>query len=301
MKRCKLSLAISLLTLGLAIQGVSYAEPLSKNQDTVSRPGVVERQIQDTLPGWKKLDYFVSQSDIAFRGVVSDIQYRLSDPTEPGQSPIPFTFVTYDILEMIHGDTKIKQVVLRFIGGLDENTMRVMEASNVPNFDLGDEDILFVRDNTRSQSPLVMNDRGRFRVVDGQVYSNSGREVTLDDKDQIQYGTRHALPEILTTTVTGSQGSMVMNHRISAAPVKQISRAIPAEKLIDRIYRLDIPIRDSSQFVNANIYAKLAGPSMKPATAPKELILQQDQPENIYEDLTTEFGEMTQQRRPRIK
>lgn len=295
-----LSLAIPMLMLGLISQNELFAASSKKSLDQINAPDKPELQTRDNVPAWKGLKHFVSQSDITFRGVVTDIQYKLADPTEQGQAYIPYTFITYDVKEMIHGNFAGKQVVLRFIGGLDERTMRYMGASNVPNFDLGDEDILFVEGNTKSMSPLVLNDRGRFRVIGGQVFSNNGREITINGKGQLQYGKRHRLEEILTTTVSGSQGTMVMDHKLSPDAVQQASHSITAEALTKKIRGMALPNKVTTQFANADIHKALTGPSMKPASAPKPVSqgnVKSIDPQSLEE--STEIGEMTSQRQPR--
>jgi len=283
----------------MSTQSELFARSLIENQDTISGAAVTERQIQDATPIWKQLDYFVRNSDIAFRGVVSNIQYKMANPSEKGQAQVPYTYVTYDIKEVIHGEVEGKQVVLRFIGGLDEKTMRVVSASNVSNCDLNDDDILFVQGNTHSISPLVLNDRGRFRVVEWRVYSDSGREITLDDKNQLQYGKRHRLQEILTTSVSGSQGTMVMENKINPDAVQQPSRSISADELIVKIREIGIPAKKTARFVNADIYSELTGPSIKPTVIPKANINQQEELKTAPDKVIMEIGEIPTKRQLR--
>ena len=52
-----------------------------------------------------------------------------------------------------------------------------MEVAGVPQFQPGDEDLLFVSSNGESDCPLVMCEWGRYRVLRGGVYNNHGFPV----------------------------------------------------------------------------------------------------------------------------
>jgi hypothetical protein len=95
------------------------------------------------------------------------------------------------------------QVTLQFLGGLNAQTLRYMASSQTPQFDLGDEDILFVQGNTTRPCPLVGNRDGRLRVIGGQLYTETGRAVLLAPDGALQFGARYRLPEVETTTAGG--------------------------------------------------------------------------------------------------
>ena len=64
------------------------------------------------------------QADLVLRGVVVGIEYALSEPSGHDQAQLPHTFVTYEVLEVLHGNVAGPTVTLRLLGGLDERTMR---------------------------------------------------------------------------------------------------------------------------------------------------------------------------------
>ena len=214
------------------------------------------------------LKHLVRESDLVFHGVVRDIHYKLSEPTGSEQIRVPYTFVTYQVEDVFHGWTADDQVTLRFIGGLNEETMRYMESSITPQFDLGDEDILFVQGNTERFCPLVGNQSGRLRVIDGQVYTDTGRTVILGQSGRLGIGARHVLEEVMTTTVHGSAGTMVIRRGFDPDAVNGPSKAVTPEDMIDQIDRLDLELEPSASFVSADPFEFLPGPDMTPAPPP---------------------------------
>jgi hypothetical protein len=71
-------------------------------------------------------------------------------------------------------------------------------------FDLGDRDILFVSQNLNLPCPLVGWEQGRFRVLNGAVYTEQGQEVGVTSGEQLAFGAYHALPEVVTHNLGGT-------------------------------------------------------------------------------------------------
>lgn len=303
----KLSVVIGALMAGLLSQGELLAESSPAVQDRATSLEAMTQQDMEanrvdaeslkSTAAWKNLKKFVAESELVFKGVIRNIQYKLSDPADDGKTKVPYTYITYDVQELIRGQFEGNQVVLRFIGGLDERTMRYMGASHVPNFDLGDEDILFVQGNTKSMSPLVQNDRGRFRVIGGKVYSNNGRAVTLNANGQLEYGKLHRLEQILTTTVYGSKGKMVMEHKINPDAVEYASDGLNARTLISKVRELGLQSEIPNQFVNADFNKAAHAPSMIAATPPQIKPQENVAPKEPQHEANNNIGEMPRQHR----
>ena len=153
--------------------------------------------------GRESLRELVAESQLAFRGEVIGIQYANSMPAADAPEGIPHTFVTYRVDQLFHGAVDSPVITLRFMGGWDPATETFLDVSLAPQFDLGDQDILFVRGNGELGAPLVGNHDGRLRVSGGQVYSDSGREVRIDDLGRIAMGERYDLPEVGSVEVLG--------------------------------------------------------------------------------------------------
>ncbi len=118
------------------------------------------------------------------RGVVARVSYARSEQSSEDEPPIPHTFVTYKIQEVLKGEGQRETVTLRFMGGPDGQG-GYFSVQDVPYFEEGDEDFLLIRGNGESVCPLVRCDQGRFRVVDERVYTNAGRPLYVTEKGQL--------------------------------------------------------------------------------------------------------------------
>lgn len=126
------------------------------------------------------------KADLVFRGTITDIAYNTSDNGNP------FTFVTYQIIDVIAGDYTDPTITLMFAGGFVDDKRRVYQlSSEMPTFDLGDEDIMYVKDNDMSACPLVDCAGGRIRVVDGILQTDGGNELLeVSGSDDLEIGAR---------------------------------------------------------------------------------------------------------------
>lgn len=136
------------------------------------------------------------QADLVFQGQVTDVTYRMSRGG-PGLDALPHTFVTYRIDHLLKGRSRDGILItLRLQGGPVPGTQRAMAVAGAPNFDIGETDILFVRENGEAPVPLVGWGLGRYRVVNGLMFSDEGREIYLDRDNQPLPGKAHALTEV---------------------------------------------------------------------------------------------------------
>ncbi len=132
----------------------------------------------------------VQQADLIIEGVVTDVAYRNSDVAGPDDVSLPHTFVTLAIEHTYKGTSAAgQQITLRMEGG-PNGAGRVLVVSDVPRFRVGDRDVLFIRENGSSICPLVGWERGRFRVVRGQVYNDLGQEVWITPEGGFACGAR---------------------------------------------------------------------------------------------------------------
>ncbi|WP_144393498.1 hypothetical protein [Pleionea sediminis] len=126
------------------------------------------------------LDHLMTKSDLIFKGTIVDVTYK--DSTEG----LPHTFVTYKVDRLLAGQSKTNEITLRFIGGKQQigKVKRYLHVSDVPTFEKGESDVLFVRKNNTSICPLVNCSNGRFRDVNGLVTNEDGQPLLLTDKDE---------------------------------------------------------------------------------------------------------------------
>ncbi|KIG09591.1 hypothetical protein [Caballeronia concitans] len=117
---------------------------------------------------------------------VSKVEYRMSEAGAQGQPSLPNTIVTYEVLRSVRGDGP-STMTLRYAGGPDGRG-HVYQLSNVPVFQVGDEDVLFVETNGAAACPLVNCGDGRFRVLNGAIYDGTGVPVQAVRNNKVVTG-----------------------------------------------------------------------------------------------------------------
>jgi hypothetical protein len=101
----------------------------------------------------------VAEADCIVRGTVTAVEVR---SVETPRGPAVRTFVTLAIAECAKG-TAPQQLTLTLAGGtLGPKTTAV---AGLPQFHVGDREILFVQGNGRQFCPLVGLHHGRYRVL----------------------------------------------------------------------------------------------------------------------------------------
>ncbi|MGD1909865.1 MAG: hypothetical protein ACFB2X_03060 [Rivularia sp. (in: cyanobacteria)] len=164
----------SLLTISCVTAGLAY---IFKDQPAESHSPAINTEV-------KNLQSKLANSDAVVYGVVSDVQYRMSEKGESGES-LPHTFVTYKIRQVISGEKIDEEVTLRFIGGSDGRG-NFLEVSGVPAFGVGQQDVLFIQNNGKDDCPLVACGEGRFQIYENRVYNSHGIPVVEIEKGIVQ-------------------------------------------------------------------------------------------------------------------
>lgn len=118
---------------------------------------------------------------VAFIGEVISLTHH--DVTLPDLGAVPHTFVTFRVDAPVKGAVPGEQVTLRFVGGPADDGVRRLHVSHIPEFEVGERDLLFVRDdNGRNACPLVDCGGGQLMVEGDRIKSSTGHIlVTLDD------------------------------------------------------------------------------------------------------------------------
>lgn len=161
------TLAAAILTLGLAI---AIPQSHASHADGTNTSDLVHK------------------ADLIFEGKVVDVDYRTSDVLQAGDVAMPHTYVTYEISRSFKGrSSQDKLITLRFRGGPDDagNTLII---PGVPLFQVGDQDIVFVRGNGVEISPVVGGNFGRFRISKDGVHSDAWQEIWLRSNGQLDQG-----------------------------------------------------------------------------------------------------------------
>ena len=104
-------------------------------------------------------DELVTRAQLIFQGEVAD---RRSEWETSSQGRSIITRVTFNVASVLKGQAGTT-VQLTFLGGtVGETTLHV---SDMPQFLVGDRDVLFVSPDLHAVSPLVGFAHGRFRIV----------------------------------------------------------------------------------------------------------------------------------------
>lgn len=122
----------------------------------------------------------VAESELVFEGEVLAIDSRESDVESSEDIALPHTFVTLRLDHVLVGTQAAgSTITLRFIGGPTSDGKRILRVSGIPQFRIGERNLLFVRDNGATMCPLVGWEDGRSRVVGNALSDEFGRDVWL--------------------------------------------------------------------------------------------------------------------------
>lgn len=143
------------------------------------------------------------RAELVFDGVVTSVQYRNSDVNSDQTNSLPFTFVTFAVNEVFKGQLQGTNFCLRLIGGSDGQG-NILKVGGVVDFDVGQRGVILVNGNGRLVNPLVGQERGRFRLVNGAMCTNRGREVHWRPDGTLGFGPRRNLEEVLFQALHGA-------------------------------------------------------------------------------------------------
>lgn len=154
---------------------------------------------------------FTARADVAdavFVGEVERIDYRRSSPDSRGGT-LPFTFVTWRAERAWKGVASGQRVTARFVGGVTPEGYASV-VSEVPLFQEGDRDVIFLDQNGLAGCPLLGCAAGRLRLIDGRVYDDEGGSLVADEAGEVVVGGWRNLPEVNVVTV----GTVLLDRRI---------------------------------------------------------------------------------------
>ncbi|WP_444996067.1 hypothetical protein [Aliikangiella sp. IMCC44359] len=153
----------------------NYATAAPYKNDNALTSGHVVQQTQNSF-----LQNLVVRSDLIFRGKLTEISEGLS------VEEIPYTFVTYQVDEVVTGQYSEKTITLKFVGGEFPNGNR-LSASNSPDVQLGEEAILMVQQSKDTGCDFVDCQHGRFVLEDGEIIAANESAIVVDGKGGIDY------------------------------------------------------------------------------------------------------------------
>jgi hypothetical protein len=166
----------------------------------------------------------VNDSDYIIRAVTRNVTTLKQAGAHGGRI---FTRVELDIVEVIAG-TPPANVVLEFLGGrLGDEQLKI---EGMPEFKVGDEDILFVSGNGRTFCPLYAMMHGRYPVetdaATGRKFVARADHLPLQSTAEISTPMAEGLPSVQSTTVRGlSPSDFIQQIRAAVKPDARFNRA----------------------------------------------------------------------------
>ncbi len=151
-------------------------EPTVQKESAV--PGRDEDRVSETASKEKIENKFIelaSEANLIFHGTVIKIEYSFSDDNNYFKGT-PLTFVTFELKQLIRGKKDLKLFTVRHTGGPGKISGDFVIPSHVNHYNVGDEEIVFVKDNGYVHDPVIQ----RVSVLDGSVYLPSGFQIDLD-------------------------------------------------------------------------------------------------------------------------
>lgn len=133
-------------------------------------------------------------SDGVFLGQVVRVQYRMSEPVEDSRGA-PFTFITWKVEKAWKGAAAGDIVTARIFGGPTPNG-GAMAVSEQPIFQEGDRDVIFLDSTTDGASPIIGGSAGRYRILEGGMYTDEGTSVGVDADGELTGVGHREFPEL---------------------------------------------------------------------------------------------------------
>jgi hypothetical protein len=247
------------------------------------------------------IDQLVADAEIIVQGIVQAVEYRNSDAASAEHVALPHTFVTFGIERAFKGSVQSgSSITLRFEGGPDGQGV-VLMIPGIPLFDVGDRDILFIRGNGTQSAPLVGWEQGRYRIVQGMVYSDAGQEVWLTGRGKVVHGKQHALEEVVTHDLAGTamEFGLEGQERDWTPPsgAERLDAAGFASFIDSKVERLPTArgsaatVADPSVYIQDEFYVTALTPEPPPSLpAPAEASGTSGEPDAYEEELLRQDG-----------
>jgi hypothetical protein len=127
----------------------------------------------------------VAEADSIYRGQVKSVEAH--HVAAPGGESVIKTFVTFTVEHTLKGAAQA-EVVLQFLGGTVGDDS--LEVGGVPQFRVGQREILFVQKNGAQFCPLVRIMHGRYRIeteaATGRDFVARENRAPLADVSEVQ-------------------------------------------------------------------------------------------------------------------
>ena len=165
----------------------------------------------------KSFSSLVQDAEVIAVGTVTAIETEWN-----ADKKAPFTLVTFSDLEVLKGDESQTEITLHFLGGPTPDGL-VMQIAGVPQFSVGERNVVFSVGNQYQAVPLVGMWQGVYRVV-------------FDAEQGVETIHNHA-GQPVTTLPTGEGGILHDEAPIVQEQKDQPSEAMPLDTFTQMIER----------------------------------------------------------------
>jgi len=224
MNRKLLTALVSSLILSAGAEGTLAGDHMAAPEDDqiteqATRPSRFQEASELDLTTTRA---FAAEADAVFVGEVIDIFHQVSEPDSNGVR-LPFTLVTFNVEAGVKGLASGQTYTARFLGGpLGE---QVLTVSEIPVFERGDRDLLFIKGNGNRGCPLVEGAHGRVQLdsASGTPDGLSPANVSARWLEQVIAGIRAAgldVGERVSTPALDAPFVFEMPQRASQAQMR---------------------------------------------------------------------------------
>ena len=141
------------------------------------------RSLEATTVVPPKFAELVSGADYVVRARVKAIRYEAKE--RPGKPPLIYTKVTLEVIETIAGQPPAEPELTVLGGRWGDHELRV---EGLPQFEVGQEEVMFVHGNGRVFYPLYAAMHGRYPIrkdKEGREFITRTNGVQLDDVAEV--------------------------------------------------------------------------------------------------------------------
>lgn len=163
-------------------------------------------------------EQLVDQAQVIFQGTVTKVN---AGWVGEGADRHIATFVTFEVKDALKGAPGKTYTMRQFGGTVDGETMGITDA---PEFNVGDEDILFVENNGSQVIPMVGLMRGRFHVrknAAGQELVTTNEDQPLTDVSKLGHDEAAASAATAPTMTASAFKAAIQGRLQSGTPTQQ--------------------------------------------------------------------------------
>ncbi|HYX33730.1 MAG TPA: hypothetical protein VE954_11505 [Oligoflexus sp.] len=152
------------------------------------------------------------KSDLVVIGKTKSIQYR---DLSQGSNVNVSTDITVEISRVIKGEIKSKEITLTFKGGWHDSKMVMIAGSAAMQFEVGDEDLLFISKN----KIMPVEENGKLPIVEGEVFDSRGHQFSVVEGKLRTFKSAKKLKDTIKTKNPKNGVELVLGYQTTQVEV----------------------------------------------------------------------------------